>query len=78
MLVLTVLTGMIHHFRYYGGTEHIDELERLCQKRALEVFGLDSEKWGVNAQPYSGIKHPKRCRQHVVASRPRITFLYSL
>ncbi|MEQ2266251.1 Serine hydroxymethyltransferase, cytosolic [Xenotaenia resolanae] len=42
--------------RYYGGTEHVDELERLCQKRALEVFGLDSEKWGVNAQPYSGIK----------------------
>uniref|UniRef100_A0A671WDC4 Serine hydroxymethyltransferase n=1 Tax=Sparus aurata TaxID=8175 RepID=A0A671WDC4_SPAAU len=40
--------------RYYGGTEHVDELERLCQKRALEAFGLDSDKWGVNAQPYSG------------------------
>lgn len=40
--------------RYYGGTEHVDELERLCQKRALEVYGLDSEKWGVNVQPYSG------------------------
>ncbi|PWA33171.1 hypothetical protein CCH79_00013694, partial [Gambusia affinis] len=40
--------------RYYGGTEHVDELERLCQKRALEAFGLNSEKWGVNAQPYSG------------------------
>uniref|UniRef100_A0A3P9IF12 Serine hydroxymethyltransferase n=1 Tax=Oryzias latipes TaxID=8090 RepID=A0A3P9IF12_ORYLA len=40
--------------RYYGGTEHIDELERLCQKRALEAFSLDPEKWGVNVQPYSG------------------------
>lgn len=44
-------------FRYYGGTEHVDELERLCQKRALEVYGLDAEKWGVNVQPYSGITH---------------------
>ncbi|XP_016122853.1 serine hydroxymethyltransferase, cytosolic [Sinocyclocheilus grahami] len=40
--------------RYYGGTEHVDELERLCQERALEVYGLDPEKWGVNVQPYSG------------------------
>ncbi|KAG5832857.1 serine hydroxymethyltransferase, cytosolic [Anguilla anguilla] len=40
--------------RYYGGTEHVDELERLCQKRALEAFHLDPEKWGVNVQPYSG------------------------
>uniref|UniRef100_A0A8C2XNU5 Serine hydroxymethyltransferase n=1 Tax=Cyclopterus lumpus TaxID=8103 RepID=A0A8C2XNU5_CYCLU len=40
--------------RYYGGTEHVDELERLCQKRALETYGLDSEKWAVNVQPYSG------------------------
>uniref|UniRef100_A0AAY4BUQ1 Serine hydroxymethyltransferase n=1 Tax=Denticeps clupeoides TaxID=299321 RepID=A0AAY4BUQ1_9TELE len=40
--------------RYYGGTEFVDELERLCQKRALEVYGLDPVKWGVNVQPYSG------------------------
>ncbi|CAH2307709.1 serine hydroxymethyltransferase, cytosolic [Pelobates cultripes] len=40
--------------RYYGGTECVDELERLCQKRALEVYGLDPQKWGVNVQPYSG------------------------
>lgn len=42
-------------FRYYGGTEHVDELERLCQQRALKVYGLDPEKWGVNVQPYSGM-----------------------
>lgn len=44
-------------FRYYGGTEHVDELERLCQKRALEAFSLDSDKWAVNVQPYSGTKN---------------------
>ncbi|KAG9040466.1 Serine hydroxymethyltransferase, cytosolic [Tulasnella sp. UAMH 9824] len=40
--------------RYYGGNEHIDVLERLCQKRALEAFNLDPAVWGVNVQPYSG------------------------
>uniref|UniRef100_A0A8C7C7B6 Serine hydroxymethyltransferase n=1 Tax=Neovison vison TaxID=452646 RepID=A0A8C7C7B6_NEOVI len=40
--------------RYYGGTEFIDELEILCQKRALQVYGLDPKSWGVNVQPYSG------------------------
>lgn len=40
--------------RYYGGNEHIDEAERLCQSRALETFRLDPEKWGVNVQPLSG------------------------
>lgn len=40
--------------RYYGGNKYIDENERLCQKRALETFRLDSDKWGVNVQPYSG------------------------
>jgi len=40
--------------RYYGGNEHIDEIELLCQKRALETFDLDSEKWGVNVQCLSG------------------------
>ena len=38
--------------RYYGGNEHIDDLERLCQKRALAAYGLDPDKWGVNVQPY--------------------------
>ena len=40
--------------RYYGGNEHVDALERLCQARALALFGLDAEEWGVNVQPYSG------------------------
>lgn len=40
--------------RYYGGNEHIDVLERLCQTRALTAFNLDPSIWGVNVQPYSG------------------------
>jgi len=42
------------HARYYGGNEVVDQVEILCQKRALEAYGLDPEKWGVNVQPYSG------------------------
>lgn len=40
--------------RYYGGNEIVDQVETLCQTRALEAYGLDPEKWGVNVQPYSG------------------------
>ncbi|XP_060753345.1 serine hydroxymethyltransferase, cytosolic-like isoform X1 [Tachysurus vachellii] len=40
--------------QYSGEADSVDDLERLCQKRALEVYRLDQEKWGVNVQPYSG------------------------
>lgn len=40
--------------RYYGGNEHIDQIELLCQRRALEAFSLDPAKWGVNVQALSG------------------------
>lgn len=40
--------------RYYGGNQYIDEMEKICQKRALEAFRLNKEEWGVNVQPYSG------------------------
>ncbi len=36
--------------RYYGGNEHIDELEILCQERAKKIFDVPF----VNVQPYSG------------------------
>lgn len=32
----------------------VDQIELLCQRRALEAFKLDPEEWGVNVQPYSG------------------------
>ncbi|ESQ34592.1 hypothetical protein EUTSA_v10007136mg [Eutrema salsugineum] len=39
--------------RYYTGNQYIDQIEILCQERALAAFGLHHEKWGVNVQPYS-------------------------
>lgn len=36
--------------RYYGGNEHIDEAERLCQNRALQAFDISGDRWGVNVQ----------------------------
>lgn len=39
--------------RYYGGNQFIDQIEELCQKRALTVFKTGDD-WGVNVQSYSG------------------------
>ena len=36
--------------RYYGGCQHIDELESLCIQRAKDLFGAEF----VNVQPHSG------------------------
>ncbi|ORZ37441.1 pyridoxal phosphate-dependent transferase [Catenaria anguillulae PL171] len=40
--------------RYYGGNEFIDQVEVLCQQRALKAFNLDAATWGINVQSYSG------------------------
>ena len=40
--------------RYYQGMANVDEIEELCEKRALEAFRLKEDGWGVNVQPYSG------------------------
>ena len=40
--------------RYYGGNEIMDEVELLCQKRALQLFKLSPKKWAVNVQALSG------------------------
>lgn len=50
----SLCTVHLHHGRYYGGAEVVDEIELLCQRRALEAFDLDPAQWGVNVQPYSG------------------------
>lgn len=40
--------------RYYPGNAVIDDVERLCQTRALEAFGLSARTWEVNVQAHSG------------------------
>jgi len=40
--------------RYYGGNLIIDQIELLCQQRALDLFKLDSRNWAVNVQALSG------------------------
>jgi len=40
--------------RYYGGNEFIDQIEILCQNRALTAYGLDANEWAVNVQALSG------------------------
>jgi glycine hydroxymethyltransferase len=40
--------------RYYGGNEVVDQVESMCQRRALAAYGLSPDEWGVNVQPYSG------------------------
>lgn len=40
--------------RYYQGNEIVDQIERLCEERALRAFGLSPEKWSANVQPHSG------------------------
>lgn len=61
-------TGCVIFFllsrRYYGGTQIIDKIELLVQKRALEAFHLDPKEWGVNVQPYSG-KNPNKKQNHL-------------
>jgi glycine hydroxymethyltransferase len=40
--------------RYYGGNEFIDQIEVICQNRALKAYRLDPSQWAVNVQPLSG------------------------
>ena len=34
--------------RYYGGNEHIDVIESLCQQRTLKAFNVSPDEWAVN------------------------------
>jgi glycine hydroxymethyltransferase len=40
--------------RYYQGNQNVDEIERICQSRALAAFGLDANLYGANVQALSG------------------------
>ena len=43
--------------RYYGGCQHVDELESLCIQRAKELFGAEF----ANVQPHSGAQANRLC-----------------
>ncbi|PJE50562.1 MAG: serine hydroxymethyltransferase [Candidatus Yanofskybacteria bacterium CG10_big_fil_rev_8_21_14_0_10_36_16] len=40
--------------RYYFGNKIVDEIESQTKELATKVFGLSSQMWNVNVQPYSG------------------------
>ena len=40
--------------RYYPGNKNIDGFEQTAQERALKLFGLKDNEWGVNVQALSG------------------------
>lgn len=40
--------------RYYPGNDIYDKIEKLAQKRALNLFKLKEKDWAINVQPYSG------------------------
>ncbi|HEX6976812.1 MAG TPA: serine hydroxymethyltransferase [Patescibacteria group bacterium] len=40
--------------RYYQGNEIVDQIEILCQERALSLFNLNPKDWSVNVQALSG------------------------
>ncbi|KAK9466986.1 serine hydroxymethyltransferase [Lipomyces arxii] len=58
--------------RYYGGNQHIDEMERLCQQRALDAFHVDKENWGVNVQTLSGSPANLQVYQALIKPHERI------
>ena len=62
--------------RYYGGNEHIDRMELLCQKRALEAFNLTADKWGVNVQTLSGSPANLQVYQALMRPHERLMGLF--
>jgi glycine hydroxymethyltransferase len=62
--------------RYYGGNEYIDQIENLCIERALKAYGLDSNEWGVNVQPYSG--SPANFAVYTALLRPHDNKIYQV
>ncbi|CCE62684.1 hypothetical protein TPHA_0D00410 [Tetrapisispora phaffii CBS 4417] len=62
--------------RYYGGNQHIDRIELLCQKRALEAFHVTEDRWGVNVQTLSGSPANLEVYQALMKPHERLMGLY--
>ncbi len=57
--------------RYYGGCQHVDEVEQLAIDRALELFGAEH----ANVQPHSGAQANAAAYQALLAPRDRVLAL---
>lgn len=62
--------------RYYQGNRFIDEIERLCEERALRAFELSDEKWSANVQPHSGCPANLAVYNAVLKPGDRIMSMY--
>ncbi|CAI4047359.1 hypothetical protein SUVZ_12G1120 [Saccharomyces uvarum] len=62
--------------RYYGGNEHIDRMEILCQQRALKAFHVTPDRWGVNVQTLSGSPANLQVYQAIMKPHERLMGLY--
>ena len=62
--------------RYYGGNEYIDQIETLCQNRALTAFHVTPDKWGVNVQTLSGSPANLQVYQAIMKPHERLMGLY--
>lgn len=62
--------------RYYQGNSVVDEIERLAQSRALEVFGLSAEEWGVNVQALSGTPANLAIMNALLAPNDKVLSMY--
>lgn len=53
-MYIYILIIYIHLLHTHTRHTNKNQVESLCQKRALAAFGLDPAKWGVNVQTLSG------------------------
>lgn len=47
-------TILIGYSVWFFRSDNMEKIEKICQKRALELFKLDPKEWGVNVHSLSG------------------------
>lgn len=64
--------------RYYAGNQFIDQIESLCQQRALAAFKLNPIEWAVNVQALSGLFNQKIMYKFELSQAARLIWPSSL